>query len=214
MLDLKQNKLYKILYYNIEKGDNMRRFVLKRIIIVIYLFLIACIAMEKGINGVIAVIIFLAIFLTTAHKFLFKRINSMFTINRFTKEIGQSVKMNLLLKLIFTDNYCKGRYSELLRSEKRKAIKDLEEYLVKTKVRKLKTTTNMSMYTSLKRIERKGIIQVNEIKSLGKKRQPNEKLVIYGGITLIKNLTNKKFWKFIFNEEDVSKYEILILKNN
>ncbi|MFR9290993.1 MAG: hypothetical protein ACLVL6_14615 [Clostridium paraputrificum] len=192
----------------------MRRFVLKRIIIVIYLFLIACIAMEKGINGVIAVIIFLAIFLTTAHKFLFKRINSMFTINRFTKEIGQSVKMNLLLKLIFTDNYCKGRYSELLRSEKRKAIKDLEEYLVKTKVRKLKTTTNMSMYTSLKRIERKGIIQVNEIKSLGKKRQPNEKLVIYGGITLIKNLTNKKFWKFIFNEEDVSKYEILILKNN
>lgn len=188
----------------------MITFVIFIIFVVIIFYTIIVYMLDVGILPVLVLLILFCIIKKIIEFIGFKRINSMFTIKRRNKSIGQSIKLSLFIKLLFRDNYCNGRFSRFLMSEKLKAMKEMESFINKTKYKKLKTRTNDEILKNLKKFEKKGLISIMVSKEIGIKKQPFEKLFIYGGVTLIKNITNHKYWKFIFKDEHIAKYEIII----
>ncbi|EPZ53740.1 hypothetical protein H477_4579 [[Clostridium] sordellii ATCC 9714] len=73
------------------------------------------------------------------------------------------------------------------------------------------TTTNLFMERQLKRLQNESIIKIEKCNGSTKiQSQILPKIMLMGIKTNIKNIFNKKYWKYITRKEKVSKYKIFI----
>lgn len=143
-----------------------------------------------------------------------RRLCRLLTYNIFSKNIEQSIKINTMIKLNLKNNFKTDKLDERVYRELAMAEKELKKYFKGTNREWLKTTTNKSMYNQLMRISNKGIIKVDKISENDiVKPQPIPKLLLVGWLTAVINISNKEFWKYLYNDEYINGYRIYIIKN-
>lgn len=62
----------------------------------------------------------------------------------------------------------------------------------------------------LERLDKREVIKLKITKDVGIQKQIIEKLFVFGGKTLIKNYSSKKYWSFIKRDEYIKKHRIMI----
>ena len=146
-------------------------------------------------------------------KFYYKRINDYLVFRKSENEIRihQSLSVKVKFNLLFKNNYKHGKVLFKIIKDITRSEENLESFLIKEKGKIFFTKTNEKMYKRLKKIEGKKIIKVSTNSDIKVKRQIIEKLSLMGLTTLITNLFNWKFWKYIIRKEKVVDYKIEIL---
>ncbi|WP_302653769.1 hypothetical protein [uncultured Clostridium sp.] len=146
-------------------------------------------------------------------KFYYERINDYLVFRKSGNEIRihQSLSVKVKFNLLFKNNYKHGKVLFKIIKDITRSEENLESFLIKEKGKIFFTKTNEKMYKRLKKIEGKKIIKVSTNSDIKVKRQIIEKLSLMGLTTLITNLFNWKFWKYIIRKEKVVDYKIEIL---
>lgn len=146
-------------------------------------------------------------------KFYYKRINDYLVFRKSGNEIRihQSLSVKVKFNLLFKNNYKHDKVLFKIIKDITRSEENLESFLIKEKGKIFFTKTNEKMYKRLKKIEGKKIIKVSTNSDIKVKRQIIEKLSLMGLTTLITNLFNWKFWKYIIRKEKVVDYKIEIL---
>ena len=146
-------------------------------------------------------------------KFYYKRINDYLVFRKSENEIRihQSLSVKVKFNLLFKNNYKHDKVLFKIIKDITRSEENLESFLIKEKGKIFFTKTNEKMYKRLKKIEGKKIIKVSTNSDIKVKRQIIEKLSLMGLTTLITNLFNWKFWKYIIRKEKVVDYKIEIL---
>jgi len=142
-------------------------------------------------------------------KFKFIRVTKFLIIDKKKLSIHQSLSKEIKLKFKHLDRFNEKNLNEINR-EIINSIKDLKEYFDKTNIEEFTTNTNNTMVKQLKRLEKQGYINLERNGKTIIKKQVLEKLTFMGTYTLIVNLLNKEYWKYIFRDEEISKYRIII----
>lgn len=189
----------------------MQRLLLFIILVTINIFAYCYIAKDIGF---LPTIIFILIILSI-NRLRYKRICDFFKVTRVKKNIGQSIKLPIFLSLQITNNFRNNNVTRKIAKYTSKTYEDLEEYFRSTDIKVFVTATNDKMYNRLDRLKNKGVIsEINVIKDKGKKVQVIEKIFFLGLGTLIMNIRNKKYWDYVFEEETVKKYKIILPNKN
>ena len=146
-------------------------------------------------------------------KFYYERINDYLVFRKSGNEIRihQSLSVKVKFNLLYKNNYKHGKVLFKIIKDITRSEENLESFLIKEKGKIFFTKTNEKMYKRLKKIEGKKIIKVSTNSDIKVKRQIIEKLSLMGLTTLITNLFNWKFWKYIIRKEKVVDYKIEIL---
>lgn len=183
-------------------------------ICILLLFIIILEIIYWIVSGYTVGLIIILILILIVYRLTYIRINDVLISYRFCHKINQKASLKWLLEIWFKNNF-----------ESLKRTKNFEKILVKNKIKarkffsetnikKFKTTTNNEIIDILSGFERKGIISIIDKGNLKIKKQQLEKLLLYGAVTIIKNIRNKNFWNFINKTENIKKYEIIVNKNN
>lgn len=167
--------------------------VLVLIIIVKVVYLIA-----KG-EGILLITVISLLFIYNL--LINRRINDVFSYNRITKKISQRISVKFIVELWFKNNFDNKNRTKSMSKFLLKNKKQAEKFLNETKIKRFKTKTNKSIKDILLGFNRKGLLTLNEKGSEKTKKQQLEKLLLYGPVTLIKNIKNKEFWDFVNKDE-------------
>lgn len=187
----------------------MKNLLIKGLIYIPALVIILLLLLTLEYIGMIIVILLKG----CVEKFYYERINDYLVFRKSGNEIRihQSLSVKVKFNLLFKNNYKHGKVLFKIIKDITRSEENLESFLIKEKGKIFFTKTNEKMYKRLKKIEGKKIIKVSTNSDIKVKRQIIEKLSLMGLTTLITNLFNWKFWKYIIRKEKVVDYKIEIL---
>lgn len=145
------------------------------------------------------------------HNYFIIRINNFLIINRSRKTIHQSIDIKTFIMLSKKNNFEENKVNGNIQSYVRYARYELKEFFMKCPYDVIFTTTNLFMERQLKRLQNESIIKIEKCNGSTKiQSQILPKIMLMGIKTNIKNIFNKKYWKYITRKEKVSKYKIFI----
>lgn len=146
-------------------------------------------------------------------KFFYKRINDHLIFRESGNEtrIHQSLSVKVKIKSLFKKNYKHDKVSFNVRKGIIRSEQNLKSVFAKEKRKIFFTRTNEQMYKRLKKMEEEKIIKLSTNSAVKVKQQIIEKISLLGLTTLIVNLFNWKFWRYIISKEKVVDYKIEIL---
>lgn len=153
---------------------------------------------------------FLALFIT---KLMQKRISPFLIINKREKKkkIEQSISLKMFILLSLKNNFKDEDVTSNVCRELSKSKSDIVKYFRHSKYKEFETTTNKIMYKHLNKISKDAGIQITKYEGTVKKKpQIMPKLILMGIKTNLLNVLNKKYWSYIFQPEEVAKYEITV----
>lgn len=164
----------------------------------------------------VALIAILTIATLKVYKHCFMiRINDFLIVSRLKKTIHQSIDIKTFIMLSKDNNFKDDKVSENIQSYVRSSRHELKKFFMKCPYDVVYTTTNLFMERQLKRLQNESIIKIEKRKDSTKiQYQILPKIMLMGITTNIKNIFNKRYWKYITRKEKVSKYKILIKQNN
>lgn len=189
--------------------EEVKNLLIKGLIYIPALVIILLLLLTLEYIGMIIVILLKGV----VEKFYYKRINDYLVFRKSGNEIRihQSLSVKVKFNLLFKNNYKHDKVLFKIIKDITRSEENLESFLIKEKGKIFFTKTNEKMYKRLKKIEGKKIIKVSSNSDIKVKRQIIEKLSLMGLTTLITNLFNWKFWKYIIHKEKVVDYKIEIL---
>lgn len=189
--------------------EEVKNLLIKGLIYILALVIIILLLLTLEYIGMIIVILLKG----CVEKFYYKRINDYLVFRKSGNEIRihQSLSVKVKFNLLFKNNYKHDKVLFKIIKDITRSEENLESFLIKEKGKIFFTKTNEKMYKRLKKIEGKKIIKVSTNSDIKVKRQIIEKLSLMGLTTLITNLFNWKFWKYIIRKEKVVDYKIEIL---
>lgn len=149
------------------------------------------------------------------HNYFIIRINNFLIINRSRKTIHQSIDIKTFIMLSKKNNFEENKVNGNIQSYVRYARYELKEFFMNCPYDVIFTTTNLFMERQLKRLQNESIIKIEKCNGSTKiQSQILPKIMLMGIKTNIKNIFNKKYWKYITRKEKVSKYKIFIKQSN
>lgn len=164
--------------------------------------------------GIVIISILFGICLGITHIVLpYKHIGGFLTYSTRTNKIEENMNLKTYFKLSLKNNYNKRQVNRRIIKNITENKNDLIKFFSNTNIKSFNTNTNSTMISQLEKIEKNGLITICECKYIGKFKQIPEKLFLMGFNTVIINLFNTEFWKYIFKNEEIS-YCKIILNNN
>lgn len=144
-------------------------------------------------------------------KLMIRRINNLLAYNKYTHTIYESISIKEAISLNMQNNFKAKKYTtsmyKIIIAEKKTA----EKFFKTTKIKKFRTNTNDEIKKILDEFEKKKLIKITKHEDNKICKQQLEKLFLCGIVTIIANLKNKDFWKFVNREENTKTYEIDII---
>jgi hypothetical protein len=139
------------------------------------------------------------------------RINNFLIINRSKKTIHQSIDIKTFIMLSKDNNFKDDKVNGNIQSYVKSSRHELKEFFLKCPYDAVSTTTNIFMERQLRSLQNESIIKIEKCKS-STRIQPQilPKIMLMGIKTNIKNIFNKRYWRYITRKEKVSKYKIFI----
>ncbi len=181
---------------------------------ILFMVIVSCFLFGPTVLGILLLMsIPIALAIT---KITQRRISPFLVINirKKDKKIEQSISLKMFISLSLKNNYKNGNIAKNIYKEILNSKVDLIKYFTNSNFKILETTTNKIMYNQLMKIEKDTNIKIVKIEGTTKnKSQIMPKIILMGIKTNIINVFNRDYWGYILRAEEVSKYKIILLKN-